>query len=208
MALLGISVAALVHVWHLRSAEVEMQNLVCLRSAVTGRYYWVLRSANQQAAADLLATLDQTLVRLVETIEKRREEFEAAMQPGIGRLLQAHHRRSGLNILELDSATSPHIAFNRNKSEVVYICLRENPPDEALGRLDTLLYIMIHELAHTMLPRFAPRTNGGATVHGKEFREHEAFLMRVANEHGYLDPALIPHRVHCGRIIPAPDEAP
>jgi hypothetical protein len=193
--------------YHAMGRPAETQNLTPVYTSVTGKKYWVLKSPNQQEAADFMGTIEKTLEDFIGLLKRNVATYDKEMQEGVHHLLESHERRKGFNLLELDASLSPHLAYNRNKSEYMFICIREDPSvSMQLGRLDTILYIMIHELAHSMLPSFAPLKDG-RTVHDETFRRHEAFLMAQANQHGFLNPRAIPHREHCGRIIPDPRDA-
>lgn len=184
-----------------------MDNLVPVQSSIDGRPHFVLADRSA-AAADALARLRINIDKILKQVAAEvgtGDRREAGRVRLLGRL-----SANGLNIIELDYDKHDTIAINRNKSEVVLMCLRRDPlgsePDTTIGEDDTLLFIAIHELAHSMVDGFALNFNG-QTVHNAEFRDYEQYLMRIAASLGLLSPKSIPGRTHCSKRMPNPDEA-
>jgi hypothetical protein len=177
-------------------------------SAVDGNSYIVIDDKVSGEAADTLARVRIQLNNLIRhVVQGRNDENYQRYSAGIDTMIRRLRETGGLNLVELDYRTSDAIAINSNKNEQIAICMRRNPPYDNTVADDTIiLYIAIHELAHSMLSQFAS-SFGGHTVHSREFRDHEAFLLRTAETMGMLRPADIPGRTHCRLQMPDPANA-
>jgi hypothetical protein len=191
----------------------DSKQLVATESTVDGSRRLVLPD-RAVLAADALSRLYRSIDRILAVV---RAEAAAGTQDrfALGRVrLLARISKKGVNIVELDPRQHNTIAINRNKSDIVLMCMRRDPlgrstggvPDNRIADDDTLLFIAIHELAHSMVDDYALSFNG-QTVHNTEFREYERYLMRIATSLGLLEPASIPGRLHCSKTMPNPDEA-
>lgn len=178
---------------------------VSVQSTIDQQVYDVLPHTDALAAADALARLHANIELVLAQVKKELsvvDRLTAARVRLFDRIAQ-----HGIRIRELDPDVYDSIAVNRNKSESILICLRSNPPDDnTMGGDDTLLFIAIHELAHSMIGDFASLINGH-TVHNSEFRQCERYLMDIASSLGLLSPKTIPGRVHCSKIMPDPETA-
>lgn len=188
-----------------RRERVDPDGLVETMSTIDNRAYLVLR-ANNLAAANALARLRINVERVVERALNNSTSDNRYHEPTV--LLTTRLHKHGLNLVELNPEKEDAIAINKNKGEIVFICMRREPPfDMSVSSDDILLFIALHEMAHAMNVAYAPMRNGHS-VHDKEFRENEAFLMRAAKQLGLLDPSVVPGRTHCRYQMPNPSAAP
>lgn len=174
-------------------------------TAIDGSKYLVLKTENSKEAADALARLAQNIGKVVEHLKSKKEaysRYKAAIDTMLQRLAV-----TGINFVELDYSSNDAIAINQNKNEEIAICLRRNPPNDTTVADDqVLLYIALHEIAHSMTTAYAASFQNH-TVHSREFRENENFLMSIASTLNLLRPATIPGMVHCRFSMPDPANA-
>jgi len=94
--------------------------------------------------------------------------------------------------------------LNKNN---IFICLREFKGKEKLAAEDVVLFIALHELAHSMTAHYDPSV-GGHTVHSGIFKRHEAYMHNVASGlFGFFDSKSVVNRNHCGAQIIDPNIA-
>jgi hypothetical protein len=98
------------------------------------------------------------------------------------------------------------IAFNRNKGDMIMMCLTN---DQAMQRDDVVLFVLLHELTHTMTSGYDPLV-GGRTDHSPEFFRYEQWVYQVATEMGLIRPQSIQGEGMCGTRIghPKPELLP
>lgn len=206
-----VAVVAVLYQRYYKSGAVPREGaLVPTKAPIDGETYYVLDTTNRDSAANLIATVKQQVRRILDYLHTMVESgsiTDSDMRAATERLLAKHNGGTHLYIHELDPAETEAIAYNRNKSEAIFVCLRQQPPYKDLASCDTILFIILHELAHSMQDGYAPLVNGH-TQHNKRFRDYEAFLMRIAQQLRFLIPQNIPNRLHCGRIMPQPADAP
>ena len=182
-------------------------NLIETFSTHDSKKYYVMPTSNSTNAANLISDLVRSLQHIIVYIEQMdKSHIDTSLRDCIRLLLDKHPHGKYLNIHELNPNDTQAIAFNRNKSEHIFICLRRDPPNEQLAELDTVLFISLHELAHSMQLGYA-ETEDGQTVHDREFRQCEQFLFDVARHLNMLIPENIPSRTHCGQTMPNPNTA-
>lgn len=193
--------------------EEEDENHTDVRSLIDNRLYSVIRrpvARDMQKAADLLAQVRALLVQLIREVTMQLNTNPGALpndsiREAIARLTVIHPGGDRLRLVQLDGRKAHTIALNRSKSEGIYLCLDGAEP-LTLGGADTLAYVGIHELSHSITSKYAETFNG-QTVHDDEFRQIEKYLMGVASNLGITKPDSIPGRQHCGVVIPRPDES-
>lgn len=176
----------------------------------SGDVYHVMDVPSKHKAADLLARVRARAARVVRDMGKRYQHnpnsIPANVIGGVKRLIERTENGRRINVHELNPTKSPNLAFNRNKGEGIFMCLRQSgsPHGDDLADEDVLLYILLHELAHTMDLRYNPKKADGTTAHGKNFMTQERYIYSVASAIGELDPAAQPGKRHCGAIITHP----
>ncbi len=119
----------------------DMANLNCIRSNVDGNKYCVRERFKQEMAADLLAEVTQNMKKLVAYMQKNYPTYE-----NVQRLVKNFNPKT---IIE-NEPDSEHTAYSENKGEKIAFCLNTSKTDETLIDKNTLTFIAIHELAHTM----------------------------------------------------------
>jgi hypothetical protein len=184
-------------------ATSDFRKLERTRSAVDNEDYYVLKDRNNKLeAANMLARAHAALRDLVAELKRRRvaKLVPADLEKNVDTLIK-RTERGGINLYELvpDART---IAENRNKGEMIFVCMRQDATGSELGDFDTLLYVLFHELAHSMKTEYDDENADGSTNHSAEFHKCEQYLYKIAEEKRLFDAAKMPMRKHCGARIP------
>lgn len=200
---------------------VRRQKLVPVQSTVDGLRYFVRSTSNGQDAADMLARV-KAKMKAVLLEMKRRARIETDLpdeiRRGVLRALERHEDGRRIEIHELNPDEVPHLAINNSKGRSVFVCLAksrgvnglmtDSTSTKALGESkldlgneDVVLFISLHELAHSMTRDYDPLGTNGSTDHSDAFFRQEAFVMKIAQDLGLLDPSSIPGRTHCGTKV-------
>jgi len=184
---------------------VSKGGLVEALSSIDNRKYYVMNTNNKVDAANLLATTRQRIDAVLRQLAEIKIH-PANVRAGVKRILKKHPTAQNVNLYEMNSEVEDGLAYNLNKNNI-FICLREFKGKEKLAAEDVVLFIALHELAHSMTSHYDPNV-GGHTVHSKIFKEHEVYLHDVAsNLFGFFDSKLVPGRAHCGAKIIDPNVA-
>lgn len=185
-----------------------IQNLVPVKATLDGQTYLVLDAPHKAAAANMLARTRSNMWKIMQYVRTiQSEQKDPLIRTGIGTLVFKHKAPSNIRLYELDSTLTNSLAFNQNKSQYIFICLRRDLASMELAADDTVTFIALHELAHTMNIHTDPVDAQGRTVHSSEFRKLEKFLFATATKLGLLYPESVPGRSHCNSVIARPDEA-
>jgi hypothetical protein len=145
--------------------------LKCIVSTVDGNKYCVRERSQEQAAADLLATVTEKCRSLVEYMKQKFPDKDS-----VQRLVQNFNPQKVMETLP----TSTYTAYSENKGEKIAFCLnREKGDNDKMIDEHTLTFVAIHELSHTMTKSIGHKT---------EFWSNFKFLLENAKESGIHDP--------------------
>jgi hypothetical protein len=155
-------------------------------SSIDKQLYLVKKDKDASKKADILATLNKNISRLIDHIKTdKSSKFDKNKQLLISRF------KSG-SITE-NIFTSEATAFTVNKGEEISFCLKTSQ-NEIIYDINTLTFVAIHELAHI----------GCESVgHTKEFVLFFIFLLQEAikiNVYKYVDYSKTPVD-YCGVLI-------
>ncbi len=175
--------------------------LVSVKSRVDGRTYKVRDMADKQEAADLLAKVRIRLGKLCDQLVAK-----YPTKPQVQRM-QQNFKADPDRFLEA-TPDAKHTSYSVNKGEQIHLCLRQrNGPDERLVSEDVMMFVGIHELAHTITKSIG---------HEPDFWNNFGWLLREAEALGlYEHQDFKAHPVaYCGvsitdqpRYDPARDES-
>lgn len=140
-------------------------------SKLNNKVYKVRSSHNKELKADLLATLDEKLKVLVESLRSIPNPPES-----IKRLII--NWDSGISIKEIGNMESD-AAYVINKKYMSF-CLKDFN-NVSLETINLLTYVGIHELSHVMSVE---------TGHGEEFKQNFKFLLDYSKNLKYYDQLL------------------
>lgn len=138
-------------------------------STVDDRTYLVRKTADSQEAADLLARLNDRVQRLIARLVQK--------HPGDERVALLFDRYNPDALSEGTNDTG-YTSYSVNKGESIVMCLRSRDKASRLEDENTLMYVLVHELAHL------------ATVeigHTKTFWKTFRFLVREAVDMGLYE---------------------
>jgi hypothetical protein len=77
---------------------------------------------------------------------------------------------------EFEKQTS---SFTINKGEMISLCLRQKDKDKTIHTMDTLMFVVIHELGHVITE---------SEGHTQEWLDNFRFLLREAKNGGFYEP--------------------
>jgi hypothetical protein len=128
----------------------------------TGKQYTVQEYNDSKGAADLLAQLEKNINIFIVELKKNHPNDER-----IKRLV----KNMSSTIIE----EAPHVdnesTYTINKGELIKICLREKKDAKPFHSVNTLMFVILHELAHVISKSIG---------HTGEFMENFRFLLREA----------------------------
>jgi hypothetical protein len=139
-----------------------MVGLNCITSNVDGNKYCVRERLKQEMAADLLASVTKHMKTLVAYMQKTYPTYE-----NVQRLIKNFNPQT---IMETQ-IDSEHTAYSENKGEKIAFCLNTTKTGDTLIDKNTLTFVSIHELAHTM---------SESVGHKEEFWKNFKFLLENA----------------------------
>ena len=140
----------------------DIYNLKCIISDVDGQHYCVRERDKLELAADLLANVTQRLKTLVQFMKINYPENE-----NVKRMVQNFNPKKICETLP----TSEHTAYSENKGEKIAFCLNTTKNGNRLIDINTLTFVAVHELAHTMSKSIG---------HNDEFWNNFKFLLENA----------------------------
>ena len=140
----------------------ENLQLKCVISSVDGNKYCVRDRLMVNEAADLLAQVVQRLTRLVDYMAKEYPDDAD---------IQTLKRKYNPKKITETLPTSELTAYSENKGEKMAFCLNKTKNTTTLIDINTLTFVGIHELAHTMTK---------SVGHKQEFWVNFKFLLENA----------------------------
>lgn len=162
--------------------------------------YYVQNHTNRAESAALLSSTRQRLFKLLNHLNETPDsEIPPKLLVGIRRMISKHCHR--IQISELDTSEYNIVAFNQNKGQHIYLCLRQCPTCTDLAQIDHVYIVAMHELAHSAMKTFEPSKNG-STVHGPEFKSYERYLGKMSEEIGIIRLSDVIGGAYCDITIP------
>lgn len=110
-----------------------------VKSNVDGRNYLVRKLPDRQKAADLIATINSDLERLIKHL--------VAKYPNKQEIKNLYENYNPNNLSE-GSAQSGYTSYSVNKGERIILCLRQKDVSDTFVDKNIILYVAIHELGH------------------------------------------------------------
>lgn len=142
-------------------------DLAYVKADVDNEYYLVRDLSDRQQASNLLARLKQRIETLTRYLSERRDTEYAKFAPYIRQL---EDRIKNVVVLE-SSEDSVYTSYSVNKGEQIVFCLRSREIKNQLHKLNLLMYVVLHEMAHVACPEYG---------HTPLFKEIFTFLATVA----------------------------
>lgn len=153
-----------------------------IKSPLDNREYRVLKSDNELDAANLLASINNDVLLLIDSFKNEKEEKYT-------RLVNNFNP----NALNENLNTKSYKAYSLNKGEEIVICIR-NDDGSLINDKNTIIFVVIHELSHVMTKK---------TGHPPIFWENMSILLKKAIELNIYTPSdYSKYPVnYCGMII-------
>lgn len=142
--------------------ENRNKELTYVKSTVDGRKYLVRNLPDKQDAANMIATVRSNLVKLAQELKKKNEG-----NIDIERMVNNFNPN---NIVESEK-NNKYTSYSINKGEKTVYCMRSRDDKNELVKLNTMMFVALHELAHTMSKSIG---------HTKEFWDNFRILLRNA----------------------------
>ena len=163
----------------------ENFQLKCVISSVDGKKYCVRDRIMLKEAVNLLAEAVNKMKRLVEYVSKEYPNDE-----DVKRLKKNFNPHKITETLP----TSELTAYSENKGEKMAFCLNKTKNTGTLIDINTLTFVAIHELAHTMTK---------SVGHKQEFWKNFKFLLENAVKIGIYKPVDYKkeNQTYCGMTI-------
>lgn len=165
-----------------KNTEGFKTNVLYRESMLNSNKYKVQDYENPTKAANVLATLTKNMKRIVKHLKEKHGEDE--------RVVRFSKRLVDLQIEEAvheEDASS----YTINKGESMALCLRHKNDTKDFHDIQTLMFVLIHELAHVM---------SVSEGHNAEFMANFKFILREAKEAGVYMPVDYSHSpiTYCG----------
>ena len=135
-------------------------------SKIDNRKYLVQNHPDKQQAADNLATIRKNLVLLVQELKNKNEN-----NVDVERMVNNFNPD---NITE-STKNNKYTSYSINKGEKIVFCLRSRDDTNKLVDLNIMMFVALHELAHTMTKSIG---------HTQEFWNNFRILLRNAQNLG------------------------
>ena len=146
------------------------EEIAFVRSKLDGKEYLVKNLEDKQQAADTLATLSSILSEFVMKLQQK--------YPNKERVQRLVNRFNPEKVSE-GTTDSKYTTYTLNKGEEIVYCLRTKDGTNRIHKLNLLIFVSIHELAHIM-------TKGHG--HIQEFQDNFKFLAEEAVNMGIYSP--------------------
>lgn len=138
---------------------------------------------NHNKAGEILSKLDDNNIKLIEHLNSVYLRTEHLNQPnsevicdGIRQLTQNYKTN---NIREnVPTSNSSDTSYSVNKGSTVAICLRNMKQDYTFHDMNTLSFVVLHELAHIFSKSYG---------HGNEFWTNFKFILRESKKIGIIE---------------------
>ena len=152
---------------YLESKSVDVQYV---KSTVDSREYLVRNLPDKQEAANLLANIHLTMLKVIDVVNDpiNQENYTTQNIEDIKRLTKNY--RNG-NISESNPGNK-YTSYSINKGEKIVFCIRSKE-NNTLVDINTMMFVAIHELAHLMTKSIG---------HKPEFWDNMRFLLEEAIE--------------------------
>lgn len=163
----------------------ENLQLKCVISTVDGNKYCVRDRAKINEAVNLLAEVVNKMKRLVDYVYKTYPD-----DPDVIKL----KKNFNPNKITETLPTSELTAYSENKGEKMAFCLNKTKNTNTLIDVNTLTFVAIHELSHTMTTSIG---------HKQEFWKNFKFLLENAIKIGIYKPVDYKkeNQSYCGMTI-------
>ena len=144
--------------------ESKTTNMTYCKSKINNKKYLVRNVKDKQDAADLLAIMCKRVDKLIDYLKNNYGHEER-----VKRLIKKFNPN---NICE-STPNNKHTSYSINKGEKIVMCLRTKSMSQSLIDINTLMFVLLHEVAHVMTLSIG---------HTKEFWSNFKFILKISVE--------------------------
>lgn len=119
------------------------KNLISIKSDINNVEYTVQDTKHKKLNANTLASITRRIQILIDYC--KRHEHHSEMKPAIERLCKFNPNNISQNIENTDTTS-----YSINKGEHIVLCLRSRDGQNKVHEMNTIMYVVLHELAHVM----------------------------------------------------------
>jgi hypothetical protein len=119
------------------------RNTVEIRSRRDGKIYNVQNLPDKQQACEKLSGIREKLETLIESYK---DDPSTAMDPRV-KILVSRFNPDNFMENDIDASTT---SYSENKGEKIVVCMRDKAPPYAFVDDNTVIFVLLHELAHLM----------------------------------------------------------
>ena len=146
-------------------------NLVSIKSQYDNEYYMVRDVEDKQVAANLLAKIRQTIFDITRYLYENIDNYKNMKE----HIMQLSNNIKNMDILE-SGEDSSYTSYSVYNGEQVVFCLRSKQNKNRLHKLNLLMYVVLHEMAHIACPEYG---------HTQLFKDIFAFITTEAIKLNY-----------------------
>lgn len=180
------------------------RDIVYVKSNIDNNTYIIRRGYNKdnvylQKSADALAIINKKIVKLIDHLDTKFNYENKYNNDMFGHNIKHLKETFSHSILSEAAIDKRYTTYTINKKDM-HICLRTRDNNENLYDINTLMYVILHELAH--LCNYDKNDNP-INGHGLEFKNIFQMLVKEAINIGiyeYVNYEKMPQE-YCGIII-------
>ena len=161
---------------------IKNKDITYVRSSIDGRKYRVADTVDKQEAADLLADVNNKIIKFINYLKNDTD-------PKIKRVYNRYNADTFGENLDHKS----YQAYSLNKGDKIVICIRDKDGNLIKDK-NTMIFVMIHELAHIMTKEVG---------HTPQFWKNMKFLLEQAEQISIYTPIDYSKQPvnYCGMVI-------
>tara|TARA_Y100000389_G_scaffold202898_1_gene249646 strand:- start:7132 stop:7701 length:570 start_codon:yes stop_codon:yes gene_type:complete len=142
------------------------KDILEITSEIDNRIYIVRKLPDGKEAADRLAKINKNIITLLDSLNEKDRDGIATLK-----------KRFNPDKLSETGLGAKYTSYSVNKGEEIAICVRQ--PNNTFIDDNTVMFVVIHELAHVMTK---------SVGHTTEFWDNMAYLLERGEELGIYNP--------------------
>jgi hypothetical protein len=119
------------------------KNTVEVKSRIDGKIYRVQNLPDKQEACDRISKIRSNLEKFIDTYK---HDPSAMSDPRV-KVLVSRFNPDNFSENDLDSDST---SYSENKGEKIVICIRDKAPPHKFVDENTVMFVLLHEMAHLM----------------------------------------------------------
>ena len=170
----------------------KQNKMIYLKSNIDKQEYLVRDLPDAQKAANMLAKIKQNTMKLVEYLNKTKNDDKNNVDE-FSKYIDQLTTRIKTTIFSENSGDNDYTSYSVSKGEELVFCLRSKHKDK-MHELNLLMYVVLHEISHIACPVYG---------HGPLFKKIFAYFTKEAIEIGIYTqiPFESEPKEYCGIMI-------